>query len=175
MTRRICCDARIVRYADDIVILSSKPIHIPEGTLRKLLSHLDLKLSEKKTRFVEAKDGFDFLGFRFVRRFSPEHGKQRTCFFPSPKSVSNAKERIREIAGNDRTHIPPEEIAQQLNVAVIGWCNYFQWSWHNSSFTKVYSSLCLRFWRFLRRRQNKSGIRWGHNHSISELQTNLGL
>ncbi|RLF66510.1 MAG: hypothetical protein DRN57_07020 [Thermoplasmata archaeon] len=29
MTRRSGCNARMVRYADDIVILSSKPTHIP--------------------------------------------------------------------------------------------------------------------------------------------------
>ena len=175
MTRRIGCDACMVRYADDIVILSSKPTHIPEETLRKLLSKLELKLSEKKTRFVEAKDGFDFLGFRFVRRFSSEYGKSKTYFFPSPKSVTKAKGRIREIAGNDRTHIPPEEIAKQLNVAVSGWCNYFQWSWHNSAFTGVYSYLCFRFLKFLRRRQNKSGFGRYRDHPVSEFQTKYGL
>ena len=175
MTRRIGCDACMVRYADDIVILSSKPTHIPEETLRKLLSQLELKLSERKTRFVEAKDGFDFLGFRFVRRFSSEYGKLKTCFFPSPKSVTKAKGRIREIAGNDRTHIPPEEIAKQLNVAVSGWCNYFQWSWHNSAFTGVYSYLCFRFLKFLRRRQNKSGFGRYRDHPVTEFQTKFGL
>ena len=91
MTRKSGCDARMVRYADDIVILSSKPTDIPEKTLRRLLSQLELKLSEKKTRFVEAKDGFDFLGFRFVRRLSSKYGKQKTYYFPSPKSVTKAK------------------------------------------------------------------------------------
>lgn len=175
MTRRSGCNARMVRYADDIVILSSKPTPIPEETLRKLLSLLELNLSEKKTRFVEAKDGFDFLGFRFVRRFSSEYGKPKTYFFPSSKSVAKAKGRIREIAGNDKTHILPEDIAKQLNVAVTGWCNYFQWSWHNPAFTKVYGYLCLRFQRFLRRRQEKSGFGRYRDHPVSEFQTRYGL
>ena len=175
MTRRSGCNARMVRYADDIVILSSKPTPIPEKTLRKLLGLLELKLSEKKTRFVEAEGGFDFLGFRFVRRFSSKYGKSKTYFFPSPKSVTKVKGRIREIAGNDRTHIPPEEIAKQLNVAVSGWCNYFQWSWHNSAFTGVYSYLCFRFLKFLRRRQNKSGFGRYRAHPVSEFQNKYGL
>ena len=175
MTRRSGCNARMVRYADDIVILSSKPVHIPEETLRKHLSLLDLKLSEKKTRSVEAKDGFGFLGFRFVRRFTPEYGRPKTYFFPSPRSVAKAKERIREIAGNNKTHIPPKDITKQLNVAVTGWCNYFRWSWHNRAFTKVYGYLCMRFQRFLRRRQEKSGLGRYRDHPVSEFQTKYGL
>jgi len=132
---------------------------------------LELKLSEKKTRFVEAEEGFDFLGFTFVRRFSSEYGKPKTYFFPSPKSVAKAKGQIREIAGNGKTHIPPEEIAKQLNVSVTGWCNYFQWSWHNPAFKKVYSYLRLRFQRFLRRRQEKSGLGRYRDHPVSEFQT----
>ena len=175
MHRRDGCNAHMVRYADDIVILSNKPTDIPEETLRKLLARLRLKLSEKKTHFVEAKDGFDFLGFRFVRRYSPTHGKPKTYFFPSPKSVSKVKERIREIAGNNKTYITPEEIAKQLNTAVTGWCNYFQWSWHNKAFTKVYGYLCMRFQRFLRRRQEKSGLGRYRDHPISEFKTKYGL
>lgn len=175
MTRRSGCDAHMVRYADDIVILSSKPTDIPEKTLRRLLSLLELKLSEKKTHFVEAKDGFDFLGFRFVRRFSSEHGKPKTYFFPSPKSVKKVKKRIREIAGNDKTYVPPCEIAKQLNVAVTGWCNYFQWSWHLPAFRQVYSYLTMRFQRFLRRRQEKPGLGRYRDHPVIEAQTKYGL
>lgn len=175
MTRKNGCNAHMVRYADDIVILSNKPLAVPEKVLRRLLAELELKLSEKKTRIVEAKDGFDFLGFRFVRRYSPKHGKPKTYFFPSPKSVTKVKGHIREIAGNNRTHIPPEEIAKQLNMAITGWCNYFQWSWHNQAFSKVYGYTCMRFQRFLRRRQEKSGLGRYRDHPVSELQTKYGL
>lgn len=175
MTRKDGHNAQMVRYADDIVILSDKPSNIPEETLRRLLAQLELKLSEKKTRSVEAKDGFDFLGFRFIKRYSPKYGKPKTYFFPSPKSVTKVKRRIREIAWNNKTHIPPKQIAEQLNRAVSGWCNYFQWSWHNRAFSKVYGYLCKRFQRFLRRRKEKPGFGRYRDHPIFELQTKFGL
>lgn len=175
MTRRSGCNAHLVRYADDIVILSSKPTHIPEATLRKLLSLLELKLSEEKTRLVEAEDGFDFLGFRFVRRLSSKEGKCKTYYFPSPRSVKRVKGRIRQIAGNDMLCILPEEIARRLNVAVTGWCNYFQWSWHGDAFRTVYGYLCTRFQGFLRRRQAKPGLGRYRDYPVSELQSRYGL
>lgn len=175
MDRRSGCDARMIRYADDIVILSSKSTQVPRKTLCRLLTRLELKLNEKKTCSAEVKEGFDFLGFRFVRRFSSKHGKPKTYFFPSPKSVTRIKGRIREIAGRNRTYIPPDDIAKQLNIAVTGWCNYYQWSWHNQAFTKVYGYLCSRFQRFLRRRQRKSGYGRYRDHSTGELRSKYGL
>jgi len=175
MTRRSGCNAQMIRYADDIVILSNKPTDIPGKTLRRLLALLELRLNEKKTRLVDAKDGFDFLGFKFVRRYSTEYGKPKTYFFPSPKSITRVKGRIREIAGSDKTFTPPEEVAKQLNVAVTGWCNYFQWSWHNHAFTKVYGYVCMRFQRFLRRRQEKAGLGRYRDYPISDLRSKYGL
>ena len=175
MTRRNGCNAQMVRYADDIVILSDKPLDTPTKTLREILSALGLKLSETKTQMTKAEKGFDFLGFRFTRGYSPRHRKVRTCYFPSPKSVKRAKGRIREIAGNNRTHIPPEEVAKQLNLAVTGWCNYFQWSWHTEAFSKVYGYLCSRFQRFLRRRKEKPGYGRYRDFPVSSLQSKYGL
>src|SRR6056297_4288354 len=58
--------ARIVRYADDLVILCTGSVHRPLETLRYVLDRLDLRLNEKKTRIVNAyKESFDFLGFSF--------------------------------------------------------------------------------------------------------------
>jgi len=175
MTRRSGCNAQMVRYADDIVILSNKPLDIPTETLRDILASLGLKLSEAKTHVTKAERGFDFLGFRFTRRRSPKHKKVLTCYFPSPKSVKRVKGRIREIAGNNRLHIPPEEVAEELNLAVTGWCNYFQWSWHRKAYSKVYGYLCSRFQRFLRRRQEKPGYGRYRDFPVSKLQDKYGL
>jgi len=175
MTRRKGWNAQMVRYADDIVILSDKPLDAALETLRDILSELGLSLNETKTRIVSAEDGFDFLGFRFLRRYSRQYGKMKSYYFPSPKSVKRIKVRIREIAGNNRTHIPPEDVARELNLAVTGWCNYYRWSWHNDAFRKVYLYLCTRFQRFLRRRQGKSGPGKYRDFSVDKLRSTYGL
>lgn len=175
MTRRSGPDAQMVRYADDIVVLSKKTLEVPIRTLRDILSELGLRLSETKTQVTKAERGFEFLGFRFTRRYSPKHGKVLSSYFPSPKSVKRVKGRIREIAGNDRLHTPPEEVAEDLNLAVTGWCEYFKWSWHGKAFSKVYEYLRYRFKRFLRRRQNKPGL--GRYRDLPEraVQSRYGL
>jgi RNA-directed DNA polymerase len=175
MTRRDGCNAQMVRYADDIVILSNKPLDTPTKTLRDILSELGLKLSDTKTQVTKAERGFEFLGFRFTRRYSPKHKKVQTCYFPSPKSVKRVKGRILEIAGNNRLHIPPTEVVEELNTAVTGWCNYFQWSWHSEAFSKVYNYLRYRFKRFLRRRQEKPGLGRARDLPVSKLQSKHGL
>lgn len=158
MTRRSGPNAQLVRFADDIVILSDKPLDIPVRVLCGILAELDLKLSERKTKLVEAEEGFDFLGFHFIRRYSREKGKKKTYFFPSPKSVARIKETIRTHAGNHVLHIPPEEVVKRLNLSVCGWCNYFCHSWYVEAFSEVYGYLYARFRRFLRRRKHESGM-----------------
>ena len=58
-------DARIVRYADDIVILCRRNKSVKAMTvLRLILERLELNLNEAKTKVVNAFEGkFDFLGF----------------------------------------------------------------------------------------------------------------
>jgi len=175
MTRKGGWNAQMVRYADDIVVLSTRPVTVPREKLQEILASLGLKLSEKKTRTIYAEDGFDFLGFRFTRKYNRESKKYVCQYFPSPKSVKAVMVKIREIAGNNRTYILPTQIAKELNIAVTGWCNYFRWSWHNRAFTKVYSYVHSRFQRFLRRRKEKSGFGRYRDNSVQILRNKYGL
>ena len=61
--------------------------------MRKLLHKLKLRLNEEKSRIVMAKDGFDFLGFHFIRRYITWKGKNVTTFLPSRKAVNSFKEK----------------------------------------------------------------------------------
>jgi len=64
---------RIVRYADDFVVLvHGERAHV-EGLredVADVLAPIGLRLSESKTQVVHMCDGFDFLGFRMMT--SPE-------------------------------------------------------------------------------------------------------
>ena len=55
--------ARIVRYADDIVVLCRKGSEQPMAVLRQILERMGLTLNEAKTQVVDAYQGkFDFPG-----------------------------------------------------------------------------------------------------------------
>ena len=57
---------RLVRYADDFVVLvRGEPGHVQEvrDEITAVLAPLGLRLSQDKTRVVDMREGFDFLGF----------------------------------------------------------------------------------------------------------------
>lgn len=178
MTNRYGPNAQMVRYADDILVLSDKPIDGPVRTLSEILEGLGLKLSERKSEIVDVGggDGFDFLGFRFVRRYSQRHGgNKRTFFFPSPDSVKRLKENVRGRAGRHMLCVPPEDVAKMLNLLVRGWMNYYRHSNASDTFRKVRTYVHARFRRFLRRRQNDSGTGRYRNLTNKELIERYGL
>lgn len=156
LTRRYGANAQLVRYADDILVLSSKPVGGVLEELRSILAGMGLSLSEKKTRIVKAEEGFDFLGFRFERKFSRKHGKRVTYFRPNPKSVKRVREKVRDRCA--RPHEVPEGVVEALNRLLLGWREYFRHSNAHRVFVKVEDYALNRFRRFLRRRKNDRGL-----------------
>ena len=131
--------ARIVRYADDIVILcrrnkSDKAMAV----LRQILERLKLTLNETKTKIVNAFEGeFDFLGFsiwmgkgRKTRNYYPH-------VQPSKKSLQKIKDRVTELTPRKCTNRRLEWIVNEVNATVRGWVGYF----HYRNCCKVLSQL----------------------------------
>jgi hypothetical protein len=79
MTNRWGWNAQLVRYADDLVVLSNKPVEKVMECLREYLNRLELSINEEKSRITMAYEGFNFLGFAFRRRYSPMMGENYTC------------------------------------------------------------------------------------------------
>jgi RNA-directed DNA polymerase len=103
-------DAKLIRYADDLLIVSSKPVtERLRARLAEHLGELGLTLSPDKTRVTTAAEGFDFLGFRFQRRHSRKHGKDVTDVFPTPQACKRARQRVRAVlqAGKDEARASP--------------------------------------------------------------------
>jgi RNA-directed DNA polymerase len=119
--------ARIVRYADDIVILcrrtkSDKAM----ATLRHVLERLGLSLNEAKTKTVNAFKGkFDFLGFAIWMGKSRRTGNHYPHVQPSKKSLRIIKDRVTKLTKRERTLKPLVEIVRDVNVTVKGWVGYF--------------------------------------------------
>jgi group II intron reverse transcriptase/maturase len=91
--------ARMVRYADDLVICCAGKVEAPMRVLRQVLERLDLDLNETKTRVVDAREErFDFLGFSFHIRRSRKSGKRYPHVEPARRSVQRIKARIKQPA-----------------------------------------------------------------------------
>lgn len=124
--------ARIVRYADDFVVLCAGKVDQPLNTVRHVLDRLDLTLNETKTRIVDARqESFNFLGFAIGVSKSWQTGKRFTHICPAPKSFAKIKDRITQLTARERTPIPLEDIVGSMNATLRGWANYFHY--RNSS------------------------------------------
>ena len=120
--------ARIVRYADDFVVLCAGKVDQPLAAVRHVLERLDLTLNETKTRIVEARQmRFNFLGFEIRMSKSWRTGKRYTHICPAPKSLAKIKDRITQMTGRERTPIPLDDIVGGMNASLRGWVNYFHY------------------------------------------------
>ncbi len=124
--------ARIVRYADDFVVLCRGKVDAPMAAVRHVLERLDLTLNETKTHIVDARqESFNFLGFAIRVSKSWRTGKRYTHICPAPKSLAKIKERITQMTGRERTPIPLDDVVGSMNATLRGWSNYFHY--RNSS------------------------------------------
>jgi retron-type reverse transcriptase len=79
-------EARLVRYADDSVVLCRKGTEQPMEVIQRVFHRLGLRLNEQKTRVVNARqESFDFLGFRFRMNVSRTTGNAYPHVQPSKK------------------------------------------------------------------------------------------
>ena len=120
--------ARIVRYADDIVILCRYGAGRPMAALRRTLERMKLTLNEAKTRTVDAyKDKFNFLGFKIWMGKGRKTGKYYPHVQPSKKSLQTIKDRITGLTTRERTIMPLEWVVNEVNATVRGWVGYFHY------------------------------------------------
>ncbi len=119
--------ARIVRYADDIVILCRRTkADEAMAMLRYVLERLGLALNEAKTKKVNAyQEKFDFLGFTIWMATSRNTGNNYAHVQPSKKSLQNIKDRVTELTTRYRTANPLGQIVGEVNATVRGWVGYF--------------------------------------------------
>ena len=117
---------KIVRYADDFVLMAKEMKAEALDKLKELLTRMELKINEDKTRKLNAKDeSFNFLGFT-LRYDKDIHGRNTHYWnvIPSKNSVNKLKEKIRELL-HSSLHFSPDKLVKKLNELLRGWLNYF--------------------------------------------------
>ncbi len=121
--------ARLVRYADDIVILcrrgrTGKAMEM----FRHVLDRLGLTLNETKTTMVNVFKGkFGFLGFELRMAKSWKTGGCYPHVQPSKKSLRIIKDRVTELTKRVRTATPLTQILNEVNATLRGWVGYFHY------------------------------------------------
>jgi len=166
-------NAQLVRYADDLVILTNKDADIALETLRKELKRLDLQLKDEKTRVIKAEtDSFDFLGYNFRRVWNRERTKVFALKIPSQRAVKSVFAKIRQITANQPT--PVQKVVDRLNPVLRGWMNYFRVGNSGRALAKVQQYAVTKLRRFIRRQSKKRGF-GGKEIPSNFLYKKLGL
>jgi RNA-directed DNA polymerase len=117
---------KMVRYADDFVLMGKRITQEAEDKLREILGRMGLKLNEGKTRKVQAEQtAFNFLGFT-VRYDRDTFGRNKGYWniIPSHKSGKKIREKVHDFLGRSG-HLAPRLVTQGLNGLIRGWLNYY--------------------------------------------------
>lgn len=151
--------ARLVRYADDFVVLARELTAPLIGWLEaRLEQDLRLTVNRRKTRVVRLRQAtatLDFLGFTL--RFAPDRfGRPRRylAVHPSERAVQRARQRIRELTTARQTFALPHTIAE-VNTFLRGWGAYFRYGYPRHAFRRVNYYTQVRFRCFLRNRSQR--------------------
>ena len=143
---------RIVRYADDFVVLvhGTAPTSRPcAKTSLSVLQPLGLRLSEAKTRVVHMSEGFDFLGFRIQWRRKTGTNKWHVYTFIADRPIRSLKAKIRALT-NRTSQQDPRAVLIRLNQIMRGWANYFRHAVAKHTFHALAHFVWWRVVRWLR-------------------------
>lgn len=149
------CGCEMVRYADDFVILCRSEPEAREALerVRQWTARAGLTLHPEKTRIVDAaREGFDFLGYRF----------ERGCKWPRAKSEQKLKDVIRLKTRRTSGQSLPC-IVSEVNRTLRGWFEYFKHSIRNV-FPRLDGWIRMRLRSILRKRRGGRGRGRGSDH-----------
>ena len=151
--------ATLHRYADDAVLVCRGDAEQALQAFEAIARRMDLTVNREKTRITKLTDGFDFLGFHFVKRRSPTTGRNTIYIFPSKDAQRNIRRRIKSFTKR-RAPVPPNEFVGAINRTVEGWVNYFTHTNASEAFRTLQRFINIRFRRYLTFRSKGRGFGW---------------
>jgi len=163
-------NARLVRYADDFVLLARyMGVRIRNFTESLLEGRFALTINRDKTRVVklhEPEAALDFLGYTF--RYDRDlYGRDRHYLnmYPSKKATERERQRLREMIGPHVCFKPMTELIQEVNRQLTGWSHYFGQGYPRQVFRDLNYFVRSRLIRHLKRRSQRpfrppKGVTW---------------
>lgn len=151
---------RIVRYADDFVILvhgQRSDVETLREDVVQALAPLGLRLSPAKTRIVHMSDGFDFLGFHIQWRRKRGTNQWYVYTFIADRPVKAVKAKIRALT-HRTSQANMGTTLTRINQILRGWVNYFRHAVCSHTLDHVGHFVNWRMIRWLRKRHR---WRWG--------------
>jgi RNA-directed DNA polymerase len=153
-------NARLVRYADDFVIMARYVGgRISQFVEQTLQGRFDLTINAAKTRTVKLNDpgaSLDFLGYTFRYDRDLHGGRHRYLnLCPSSKSMQRERGKLREMTRPEQCFKPIPTLIAQINEHLRGWSNYFAKGYPRRAFRQINHFVQERLIRHLRRRSQR--------------------
>jgi len=167
--------AKIVAYADDLVICCRDNAEEAMSEMRRLMMQLELTVNEAKTHIRRLpQERFEFLGYDFGRYHSPKTGRAYLCPQPSKTSVKRVIGKIRHATERRVLWLSAEEMVTGLNRVLVGWANYYSLGPVYKAYRAIdrYTPLRLRRWLRNKHKISNTGARC---FSYEFLYDTLGL
>ena len=147
--------ARLVRYADDSVILCrGNTDRILKG-VKLVLENLGLTLNEEKTRVVDAhQESFNFLGFSIGIKRGKKTGKMYPHTEPSKKAMKHIRSEIKQLTTERFSATLTESVIRRVNEVARGWVGYFRFGNCTKTMSSFKRYLVYRMRIYLRRKHH---------------------
>jgi RNA-directed DNA polymerase len=162
-TKRGAATYRLVRYADDFVVMvfgSRAHAEALYGEIDAVLVPAGLTLAMEKTRVTSIDEGFDFLGFR-IRRHRQKGSDRRLIYtYPSPSSMTRIRGKVSAATSRQTTSLPAGTLFRHLDQLTRGWMLYFRHGSSSRAFGLLGHHLWWRVWRWLKRKHPFRNARW---------------
>jgi RNA-directed DNA polymerase len=171
--------ARLVRYADDFVVMARyQGPQLIAWVEKKLEDWLGLKINRTKTRIVNLNEPgthLDFLGYQF--RYDRDRYGRGHCYLhwgPTATAVKREMAVLTEKTSHRQGLKPIDLLITQLNRHLKGWMNYFSLGYPRHAFRQIGHHVRERVVRHLRRRSQRS-YRKSEDHTWYRELADLGL
>jgi RNA-directed DNA polymerase len=172
-------NARLVRYADDFVVLARwMGPRIIAWLERTLEQDLRLTVNRTKTRVVRLHavgESLDFLGFT-LRYDRDRLGRDRRYLHvgPSTRALARVREKLRGLTSVG-TKRPLDETIRAVNTLLRGWTAYFRYGYPRRAFRALNYYLQVRFSCFFRNRSQRRSRPFRQGASLYASLSRAGL
>lgn len=166
-TQRGAATYRLVRYADDFVVMVFGTRQHAENLyseVETILGAVGLRLAPDKTQVTGIDEGFDFLGFRIQRHTQRGSNRQLIYTYPSKKSLASIRDKVTTATGRQTTSLPAARLFQQLGQMTRGWALYFRHGSSSRAFGLLNHHLWWRTWRWLVKKHPNRTASWIIRH-----------
>ncbi len=153
-------NAKLVRYADDFVVLARYIDHRIAGWIEaKVEGWMNLEINHAKTQVLNLREegtSLDFLGytFRFDRDLKGRDFRYLNMF-PSDKALAREREKLREMTRAQMCFKPIPHLIDEINEHLRGWANYFGQGYPRKTFREINAYVRQRLYCHLSRRSQR--------------------